>query len=136
MRLRAGDAEDMIPFFVRPPRNAATSKVCVLIPTFTYVIYGNNARGTTPPTSTCKRVAESGARPWTPDEHGEYGLSTYNFHTDGSGIRHASALRPMINLKVGLPVDSGSSPALGCGTSRPTLTCSTGSRRAATTSTS
>jgi len=100
MRLRAGDAEDMIPFFVRPPRGQTTSTVCVLIPTFTYVIYANHARGNTTDVYR-SRVAEWGARPWTPDEHPEYGLSTYNFHMDGSGINHASQLRPMFTFRSG-----------------------------------
>ena len=102
MRLRAGDAEDMIPFFVRPPRNAATADVCVLIPTFTYVVYATIARGNTDDEYR-QRVAEWGARPWTPDEHGEYGLSTYNFHTDGSGIAYSSRPPPHHEPAVGLP---------------------------------
>ena len=38
----------------------------------------------------------------TPATIAEYGLSTYNFHTDGSGICHASWLRPMLNVRIGL----------------------------------
>jgi N,N-dimethylformamidase len=98
MRVRSGDAEDMIPFFVRPPRGIATAPICVLIPTFTYVIYGNHARGNTNDIYR-QRVEDWNARPWTADEHREYGLSTYNFHADGSGICHASALRPMITFR-------------------------------------
>jgi N,N-dimethylformamidase len=41
------------------------------------------------------------ARPWTTDEHQEYGLSTYNYHHDGSGIAHSSRLRPILNLRSG-----------------------------------
>jgi N,N-dimethylformamidase len=100
MRLSAGDAEEMIPFFVRPARGTTTSAVCVLIPTFTYVIYANHARGNTTDLYRA-RAAAWGARPWTADEHREYGLSTYNFHSDGSGICHASALRPMITFRSG-----------------------------------
>lgn len=100
MRLRADDDEDMIPFFVRPRRNETTARVCVLIPTFTYVIYANHARGNTTETYR-SRAAEWNARPWTADDHPEYGLSTYNFHNDGSGIGHASSLRPMITFRSG-----------------------------------
>src|SRR5262245_30909503 len=45
VRLRAGDVEDMIPFFVRPPRGRSTADACVLMPTFTYIVYANIARG-------------------------------------------------------------------------------------------
>lgn len=98
MRIATPNAEDMIPFFVPPPRGKRTAEVCVVIPTFTYQIYGNHARGNTTDVYR-ERVREWNARPWTADEHREYGLSTYNYHTDGSGIAHASALRPMITFR-------------------------------------
>jgi N,N-dimethylformamidase len=103
VRLRADGVEggeDMIPFFVRPARGRPTADVCVLIPTFTYIVYANIARGVTDDTYRA-RVAQWGARPWTPDEHQGYGLSTYNFHTDGSGIAYSSRLRPILNLRSG-----------------------------------
>ena len=37
----------------------------------------------------------------TTDDHPDYGLSTYNYHTDGSGICYASRLRPMITMRPG-----------------------------------
>jgi N,N-dimethylformamidase len=100
VRLTCGEHEDMIPFFVRPPQvsRTAQSKICVLIPTFTYTVYGNYARGVTDAAYRA-RVAEWGARPWTTDEHRDYGLSTYNFHSDGSGICYGSYLRPMITQR-------------------------------------
>ena len=97
-RLRAGDVEDMIPFFVRPPRGRTTADICVLMPTFTYTVYANIARGVTDDRYRA-RAREWKARPWTPDEHQEYGLSTYNYHHDGSGIGYSSRLRPIMNLR-------------------------------------
>ena len=97
-RLRAGDVEDMIPFFVRPPRGQRTADVCVLMPTFTYIVYANIARGVTDDAYRA-RVAAWGARPWTTDEHQDYALSTYNYHHDGSGIAYSSRLRPILNLR-------------------------------------
>jgi N,N-dimethylformamidase len=41
------------------------------------------------------------AYPANPAAHQEYGLSTYNYHSDGSGICHASWLRPMLNFRAG-----------------------------------
>lgn len=98
MRLGTDEAEDMIPFFVPPARGTRTADICVVIPTFTYQIYGNHARGNTTENYR-QRAKDWNARPWTADEHPEYGLSTYNMHTDGSGVAHASALRPMITFR-------------------------------------
>jgi N,N-dimethylformamidase len=98
VRLRAGDVEDMIPFFVRPPRGRWTADVCVLMPTFTYIVYANIARDVTNDEYRA-RVAAWGARPWTSDEHQDYALSTYNYHHDGSGIAYSSRLRPILNLR-------------------------------------
>ncbi|KST68502.1 N,N-dimethylformamidase beta subunit family domain-containing protein [Mastigocoleus testarum] len=99
-RLKCGDVEEMIPFFVRPKPGQPQSDICVLIPTFTYILYGNHARGNTNEVYR-ERANVWNARPWTPDEHPEYGLSTYNFHSDGSGICYASRSRPMMNMRSG-----------------------------------
>jgi N,N-dimethylformamidase len=100
VRLRAGDVEDMIPFFVRPRRGQRTADICVLMPTFTYIVYANIARDVTNDEYRA-RVTAWNARPWTTDEHQDYGLSTYNFHHDGSGIAYSSRLRPVLNLRSG-----------------------------------
>ena len=100
VRLRAGGDEDMIPFFVRAARGRAQSDACVLIPVFTYTVYANFARGNVDDAYR-DRVARWGARPWTPDEHPEYGISTYNSHSDGSGVAYSSRLRPILNQRSG-----------------------------------
>ena len=40
----------------------------------------------------------------------EYGLSTYNYHTDGAGICHASHRRPLFNIRPGYITFGGSEP--------------------------
>ena len=100
VRLRAGGEEDMIPFFVRAAPGRAQSDACVLIPVFTYTVYANFARGNVDDAYR-DRVAFWGARPWTPDEHPEYGISTYNSHSDGSGVAYSSRLRPILNQRSG-----------------------------------
>jgi len=100
MHISDGKHEDAIPFFVCAPVNRPAHKVCVLIPTFTYAIYGNHARPDWEP-SWQKIVQELDAYPYNPAEYPGYGLSTYNFHTDGSGICHASDQRPLFNLRPG-----------------------------------
>ena len=104
--LSAADARENIPFFVVPPKGAATAPVAVLVSTFTYTIYANHAR---PEWSRDPRwkadwkaqAAAWGACPHNPGDHVEYGLSTYNHHTDGSGISIASWHRPMLNVRIG-----------------------------------
>ena len=98
VRLACGEHEDMIPFYVLPPRDSRRTSICVLIPTFTYTVYGNYSRNLTND-EYLARARDWGARELTPDNHKEYGLSTYNFHTDDSGICFASHLRPVLGLR-------------------------------------
>ncbi len=100
MRLECDGHEDAIPFFVCAPLLKPSAKLCVLISTFTYAVYGNHARPDYDP-SWQGRMADWKAYPHNPAEHSQYGLSTYNYHSDGSGICHASHLRPLFNLKPG-----------------------------------
>ncbi len=100
MQLTCGANSDTIPFFVRPKPGQPTSTACVLVPTFTYTVYSNYSRGVTNDVYR-QRAAAWGAREWTADDHKDYGLSTYNFHSDGSGVGYASCLRPMITVRPG-----------------------------------
>ena len=61
-------------------------------------MYGNHARAEFD-SSWMDRVREWNAYPNNPSEYPNYGLSTYNHHTDGSGICFASHLRPLFNLR-------------------------------------
>lgn len=99
-RLRCGKHEEAIPFFVCPSPGKPTARLCVLVSTFTYTVYGNMARPDFQP-SWLERNQEWNAYPWNPAVYPQYGLSTYNFHTDGSGICHASHKRPLFTLKPG-----------------------------------
>lgn len=100
MRISDGVYEDAMPFYVCAPKQKPTHKLCVLIPTFTYAIYGNHARPDWEP-SWQGRDIENGAYPYNPAEYPGYGQSTYNYHSDGSGICHASHRRPLLNLRPG-----------------------------------
>lgn len=95
-QIRGPAGEDMIPFFVRPAR--PTADVAFLVPTFTYQVYGSFQRP--------GRGAEIRARAeaWgallaTPDQYPQFGLSTYNTHSDGSGVAIASQRRPMLDTR-------------------------------------
>jgi len=100
MRISAEGHEDAMPFFVCPPKGQRTADLAVLVSTFTYSVYGNHARPDFKPAWKDHFKAWN-AYPYNPAEYPEYGLSTYNYHTDGSGICHASHRRPLFNLKPG-----------------------------------
>lgn len=99
-RLACGEHADAIPFVVAPPKGERKADICVVIPTFTYVIYGNHARRDFSD-AWQEKAAQWGAFPHNPADHPDYGHSTYNFHRDGSGICHASSLRPLLTLRPG-----------------------------------
>jgi N,N-dimethylformamidase len=106
VRLRAGDDDWYIPFFVRPPNGAATSKLAFLASTATYMAYSNYRW------PTHNRYAEVAESIWTTldrsdaflAEHPEFGMSTYDTHFDGSGVRYASRLRPVLNAAPKTPL--------------------------------
>ncbi|WP_108881238.1 N,N-dimethylformamidase beta subunit family domain-containing protein [Anderseniella sp. Alg231-50] len=111
MRLSCDGSEDAIPFFVTRPRGKPNAKLCVLVSTFTYTIYGNHARPDYAP-EWQDRMDAWGAYPHNPANHRSYGLSTYNYHSDGAGICHASHHRPLFNLRPGF-LTFGTTPCSG-----------------------
>jgi N,N-dimethylformamidase len=101
VRLTAPGLEDRVPFFVRPPAGAAAD-VLFLVPTFTYLAYGNERMA-------FDEEADWGAlldHPVTPDplehvvrDHPGLGSSLYDRHADGSGVCYASRRRPILNMR-------------------------------------
>jgi N,N-dimethylformamidase len=96
--LTCGAHRDTIPFYVVPSKGKPTAKVCFLASTFTFQVYANFSRGLYDDVFR-KRVADWNASPLHPDEHKDYGLSTYNFHLDGSGVAYSSNLRPLLTWR-------------------------------------
>ncbi len=111
MRLECDGQHEAIPFFVCPPLGQHRAELCVLVSTFTYAIYGNHARPDYDP-SWQERISDWNAYPHNPAENPNYGLSTYNHHSDGSGICHASHRRPLFNLRPGF-LTFGNTPCSG-----------------------
>jgi len=112
MRLRVREFEEALPLFICSPieqdsengsiRVRTQNDTCILIPTFTYVMYGNHARPDYDEKSWQQRAKEWKAYPHNPAVYANtYGASTYNVHSDGSGICFASNLRPLFNLRPG-----------------------------------
>jgi N,N-dimethylformamidase len=107
IRLRGGGGEDYVPFFVRPVSNAHRAKVLLLVPTLTYVIYGNTQviRSWSEGSGWDPSEAIEPPTPLSPSdlEHlrapDDYGLSPYDTHSDGSGVKYASWRRPLVDMR-------------------------------------
>ena len=79
------------------------NKLVLLIPTFTYIVYGNHARPDFEKDLWLARTKKSspGSYPYNPVLFPAYGHSCYDFHSDQTGIHFASHLRPLFNLRPG-----------------------------------
>ncbi len=99
-RLRQGDSEDHVTFFVRPKRGRTTSDLAFLVPTASYLAYANYRLRLSP------NPLFGTGQPYGDNdvyllEHPELGGSLYDRHSDKSGIHFSSRLRPIQNLKPG-----------------------------------
>ena len=102
VRLEAGDGPPFhVGFVVSPPMTGSGARLAVLASTMTYLAYANYRRRMSPGPF----ELAMGALP-TVDmidvllaQHPELGGSTYDVHPDGSGISHASARRPLFNMR-------------------------------------
>jgi N,N-dimethylformamidase len=97
----AGEHEEFMPFCVRPPKGEATADICFLFPTATYMAYANSGRHFRNDAVEMKqfRATVMTASDCFLQEHSEYGLSTYDTHSDGSGVSVSSRLRPVLNMR-------------------------------------
>jgi N,N-dimethylformamidase len=99
LKVSGGGGEDNIPFIVRPKTPRA--KLAFLLPTFTYLAYGNEHLSYEAPIAqaitahTPVIVAED----LEYKKLDEFGLSTYDHHTDGAGCCYSSWKRPIITLR-------------------------------------
>jgi N,N-dimethylformamidase len=91
---------DRTPFVVKPAPSSSSAEVLFLLPTATYLAYGNH------------RMTISGAdffparNRLRPEfqylrDHPDVGLSMYEYHPDSSGVMYSSMRRPVLNLKPG-----------------------------------
>ena len=98
-RVRAGDAEDHIPFFVRPAR--ATAPILVLMPTHSYLAYANEMIVHHVPVGQAIVAHPAVLNDLEADYYQDpvYGRSTYDHWTDGAGVCFTSWKRPIINMR-------------------------------------
>jgi N,N-dimethylformamidase len=101
VRLQASGPPFYVGFIVSPRAGAVTAPVAVLASTVTYLAYANYRRRMSPGPFelTMGALPTIDATDILLAEHPELGASTYDLHPDGSGVCHASARRPLFNMR-------------------------------------
>jgi N,N-dimethylformamidase len=105
LHVHTAGEEDYLPFAVRPACGASTAQVAFLMPTFSYLAYGNNHLPARKEIAALAKMMGAGAQATYPaTAHDEYIVtnrlnSLYDTHTDGSGVCHASWLRPIVSMR-------------------------------------
>lgn len=95
------DASEYIVFFIRPQRGAPKSDCVLLIPTASYIAYGNEHMAFNSPLIQLNtgRLSILDETDITLNENRNLGLSCYDTHSDGSGVFYSSRLRPLLNMR-------------------------------------
>lgn len=98
-RVVAGDAEDHIPFFVRP--TAPTAPILVLMPTNSYLAYANEMIVHHVPVGQAILAHAAVLTEKEADYYQDpkYGRSTYDHWSDGAGVCYTSWQRPILNIR-------------------------------------
>jgi N,N-dimethylformamidase len=99
----ADGEEDYIPFFVRPPTGRPTARVALILPTFSYLAYGNEHLLTQPENQAIFEALGSVSE-YPVQAQDRYIVeqqlsSIYDVHRDGSGVCYSSRLRPIVNMR-------------------------------------
>lgn len=100
-RINSAEHEDYIPFVVRPRRGKPTSKMALVIPTFSYLAYANDNLSMN--AVLCElligRVPLLQPGDLLLNKQRGYGLGTYATYRDGWGVNISSYLRPILNMR-------------------------------------
>jgi N,N-dimethylformamidase len=102
-KARPPGVEELVPFFVRRAVGAAPARrVLVLIPTATYLSYGNSRFWWEDPIqeAVSDRLVELGPEDMHLMTHPELGPSAYDVHDDGTDVTHVSHRRPNLFMRV------------------------------------
>ncbi|MGB5076523.1 MAG: N,N-dimethylformamidase beta subunit family domain-containing protein, partial [Sphingorhabdus sp.] len=97
--------EDYIPFFVLPPREGPFASIAFLAPTYSYLAYGNahvEDRFLNDPAY--QLFFPDAGKLYPSQKQDRYVLdqklnSTYDLHSDGSGVAYASRLVPQVHFR-------------------------------------
>ena len=99
LRIATDTNVDCVPIVVLPSERSRRKRVAVVLPTLSYLAYGNetNFEGLDP------RIMSSPppSRPYDDDRIGltDFGRSMYDTHSDGSGVVFSSWSRPLPNIR-------------------------------------
>jgi N,N-dimethylformamidase len=101
--------EEYLPFFVAPRKGRSRGSLAFLVPTHTYLAYGNVRAWDQGRKDSGRSKEDHYATNWTGPGNGDYsvtlsehpdlGSSTYDRHIDGSPVHSSSWLRPLLNLR-------------------------------------
>ena len=99
-RLSSSGAEDLVPFFVRPPKGKNSANIGFLLPSLTYIAYANQ-KFNNPGRMKTRGLQPGSSRPEDQFIVEERLHSLYDLHSDGSCVSYSSRLRPILNLRPG-----------------------------------
>jgi N,N-dimethylformamidase len=104
VKLEDGNVPGYIVLFIRPPRHAVGGnrpRIAFLAPTAHYLAYANYRLADRPGVSEAfrGRLWQLGPEDLLMHQRPAFGSSTYDMHSDGSGVCYTSYLRPILNLR-------------------------------------
>ncbi|MGW3469480.1 N,N-dimethylformamidase beta subunit family domain-containing protein [Saccharopolyspora sp. NPDC000995] len=96
-----GEVEDYVPFVVRAKKPKQGARLLFVAPTASYLAYANEHMATD---GQLTQLLTDKLHLFDDNdlflaEHREYGSSTYDTHSDGSGVCYSSRLRPILNMR-------------------------------------
>jgi N,N-dimethylformamidase len=101
VKLRHGESESYVPFFVRSSAGRATAKILFLVPTASYLAYANDRilADASVGQAIVGHTPVFDANDFHLMAHPELGLSTYDHHTDGCGVCFSTWRRPILTMQ-------------------------------------
>ncbi|MDQ7903651.1 hypothetical protein RB614_03865 [Phytohabitans sp. ZYX-F-186] len=92
---------DTVPVFVTPPAGTATAPLLLVLPTNSYLAYGNDHVGVDSPRTQVwsQMVPTLDDFELFRDARRELGYSLYETHADGSGVCYSSWRRPLLTMR-------------------------------------
>lgn len=99
-RVKQGDFEDYITFFVSPPKGKRAAKLALMISEYNILAYTNMLYATLAPEAFSGIPANHSDLNFI-TQNREYVYGFYNTHLDGTACNYASYLRPVFSLKPG-----------------------------------